>query len=91
MGYVVKKHFDSIPFSSIIFDIGGCCGWYRRNLKKLRSDICIIIVNFMRQNLIMQKCIGFIYYSLNINHVIHNITLYKERNIIKKKIIIRSI
>lgn len=51
MDHEVKRYLDLMPSGSIILDIGGCWGWHWRNIKNLRPDVYIIIVDFVRSNL----------------------------------------
>lgn len=51
MDHEVEKYLNSTPADSIILDLGGCWGWHWRNIKELRPDVSIIIIDFVRSNL----------------------------------------
>lgn len=55
MDHEVSRYLDSMPKDGIILDVGGCWGWHWRNLSSQRPDICVIIVDFSRANLINAK------------------------------------
>jgi ubiquinone/menaquinone biosynthesis C-methylase UbiE len=43
---------ERIPQSGVIIDVGGCWGWHWRNIAKIRPDVRIYIVDFIRSNLV---------------------------------------
>ncbi len=47
----VTRFLDLMPYGSIILDVGGCWGWHWRNIKTIRPDVRIIIVDFVKSNL----------------------------------------
>ena len=55
MDHEVKNFISNLPKYSIILDIGGCWGWHWRNLEAIRPDINVVIIDFVRANLIHAK------------------------------------
>ncbi len=55
MDHEVEKFLKKMPEKSIILDIGGCWGWHWRKIKISRPDVKIIIIDFVRSNLIHAK------------------------------------
>ena len=55
MDHEVKKYLGLMPFGSVILDIGGCWGWHWRDIKNIRPDVYIIIIDFVRSNLLHAK------------------------------------
>jgi len=53
----VRRFINQIPPNGKIIDIGGCWGWHWRDAYRLRSDIDIFIVDFVRENLMHAKSI----------------------------------
>ena len=51
----VKLFLNSIPQNGIIIDVGGGWGWHWRLVKNIRPDVIVIIVDFVRSNLIHAK------------------------------------
>ena len=51
----VNLFYDSMPKNAKIIDVGGCWGWHWRNISKLRPDIKIFIVDFVKGNLYHAK------------------------------------
>ena len=51
MDYEVKRALNLTPVNGIIVDVGGCWGWHWRNLEEERSDVSVIIVDFIHANL----------------------------------------
>ena len=51
----VDKFIDKLPSDGIICDIGGCWGWHWRKLSAKRPDVRVVIVDFIRENLIHAK------------------------------------
>ncbi len=48
----VKRFLSSIPKDGIIIDGGGGWGWHWRNLSRVRPDIRVVIIDFVKGNLI---------------------------------------
>jgi ubiquinone/menaquinone biosynthesis C-methylase UbiE len=48
----INRVLSNLPQDAIILDIGGCWGWHWRNISQIRSDVTVIIVDFVRSNLI---------------------------------------
>ncbi len=57
MDYEVKNFIKVIPTNGYILDVGGCWGWHWRNLKNIRPDIKVFIVDFLRSNLEIAKIV----------------------------------
>ena len=55
MDFEVDQFISDLPMNSIIVDVGGCWGWHWRNLKVVRPDINVVIVDFVRANLLHAK------------------------------------
>ena len=55
MDHEVVKFLKKMPKNSIILDIGGCWGWHWRKINIKRPDVKIIIIDFVRSNLIHAK------------------------------------
>jgi ubiquinone/menaquinone biosynthesis C-methylase UbiE len=51
----VLLFLELIPINGIIIDVGGCWGWHWRNLHKIRPDVKVFIIDFVRNNLIHAK------------------------------------
>jgi ubiquinone/menaquinone biosynthesis C-methylase UbiE len=51
----VSHILSKLPFNALILDIGGCQGWHWRNLNTIRPDIIVVIVDFVRKNLLHAK------------------------------------
>lgn len=51
MDYEVDRFVASLPRDAVILDIGGCWGWHWRRLATARSDVGVLIVDFVRGNL----------------------------------------
>jgi len=51
MDYEVDRFLRSIPEGGLIIDIGGCWGWHWRRLAETRSDVGVLIIDFVRENL----------------------------------------
>lgn len=47
----VRLFCDRMPKNAKIIDVGGCWGWHWRNVSKIRPDIKIFIVDFIKGNL----------------------------------------
>jgi len=51
----VKLFCDRMPENARIIDVGGCWGWHWRDVSKIRPDIKIFIVDFIKGNLYHAK------------------------------------
>lgn len=51
----VSIFLKKIPKAGIILDLGGCWGWHWRRNIKIRPDVTVFIVDFIRENLIHAK------------------------------------
>jgi len=59
MGYEVDLFLAKMPKGAIILDIGGCWGWHWRQLASIRPDVGVLIVDFVRSNLLhAQRMLG---------------------------------
>ena len=47
----VRLFCDKMPENARIIDVGGCWGWHWRDVSKIRPDIKIFIVDFIKGNL----------------------------------------
>lgn len=48
----ISRFLANIPVGGTIIDLGGCWGWHWRNLRAVRPDIKVVIVDFVRANLL---------------------------------------
>lgn len=48
----ISRFLKCIPLNGIILDIGGCWGWHWRNVHLIRPDVSVVILDFVRPNLI---------------------------------------
>ncbi len=55
MDYEVCRILNNLPRNAVIVDVGGCWGWHWRKLNLIRSDVKVIIVDFVRANLLHAK------------------------------------
>lgn len=51
----IENFLQYIPSNGVIIDVGGCWGWHWRNLKKLRPDVKVVIVDLIKENLFHAK------------------------------------
>jgi ubiquinone/menaquinone biosynthesis C-methylase UbiE len=47
----VERFVRGLPSGAVILDVGGCWGWHWRNMPKVRPDVRIVIMDFVRENL----------------------------------------
>ena len=55
MDYEVDRFLNRMPTGAIILDIGGCWGWHWRHIAQVRPDLGVIIMDFVRANLLHAK------------------------------------
>ena len=55
MDYEIDRYLARLPRNSVILDVGGCWGWHWRRLAETRPDVGILIVDFVRTNLLHSK------------------------------------
>ena len=55
MDYEVERFLSKLPQNALILDVGGCWGWHWRNLAERRPDVSVVIMDFVRANLIHAK------------------------------------
>jgi ubiquinone/menaquinone biosynthesis C-methylase UbiE len=55
MDFEVDRFLKKIPYGGIILDVGGCWGWHWRRLIKNRPDVSIVIIDFVKANLLHAK------------------------------------
>ena len=55
MDYEINLFLKSIPSDGIVLDIGGCWGLHWRKIKYLRNDVKVIILDFVKENLLHAK------------------------------------
>lgn len=51
----VDNFLKKIPQNGLVLDVGGCWGWHWRRLAQSRPDVSVIIIDFVRSNLIHAK------------------------------------
>jgi ubiquinone/menaquinone biosynthesis C-methylase UbiE len=47
----VARFLATVPRGGAIVDVGGCWGWHWRNIRAVRPDVRVVIVDFVRANL----------------------------------------
>ena len=47
----VRRFLRGIPSGGVVADVGGGWGWHWRHLAVERPDVCVIVVDFVRENL----------------------------------------
>jgi ubiquinone/menaquinone biosynthesis C-methylase UbiE len=52
MDHEVARFLAGLPQDALILDIGGCWGWHWRNLATIRPDVSVLIIDFVRANLV---------------------------------------
>lgn len=55
MDHEVDRFLKFIPERGVILDIGGCWGWHWRRLATTRPDVGVLIIDFVRANLLHAK------------------------------------
>lgn len=50
MDFEVRYFLRDVPMNGIILDIGGCWAWHWRFVRKIRSDVTILILDFVVEN-----------------------------------------
>jgi ubiquinone/menaquinone biosynthesis C-methylase UbiE len=55
MDHEVDQFLLKMPKNAIILDVGGCWGWHWRRLAETRSDVSVVIIDFVRANLVHAK------------------------------------
>ena len=53
----VRRFLAAIPSNGVICDVGGCWGWIWRDIATLRPDVTILIVDFVRENLVHARMV----------------------------------
>ena len=51
----ISRFLKCIPLNGIILDVGGCWGWHWRNVHTVRPDLSVVILDFVRPNLVHAK------------------------------------
>jgi len=51
----VDRFLLNLPHGALILDIGGCWGWHWRRLAETRPDAGLVIIDFVRSNLLHAK------------------------------------
>ncbi len=55
----VNRYLAYLPSNALVLDIGGCFGWHWRHLAESRPDVGVVIIDFVRQNLVhAQRVLG---------------------------------
>lgn len=62
----IKRFLKDIPINGLILDIGGCWGWHWRKIDKMRPDVKIVILDFVRENFKHTKIILNNFLGINI-------------------------
>ena len=52
MDHEVDRFLAEMPQGALILDVGGCWGWHWRRLATTRTDVAVLIVDFVRPNLL---------------------------------------
>lgn len=52
MDHEVDRFLKRMPENALILDIGGCWGWHWRRIGQTRPDIAVLIIDFVRENLV---------------------------------------
>lgn len=47
----VRRFLDQLPLNATILDVGGSWGWHWRNVSLIRPDVNVIIVDYVKENL----------------------------------------
>ena len=55
MAYEVDRFLKKMPEGAVILDIGGGWGWHWRHIAETRPDVGVIIMDFVRANLLHAK------------------------------------
>jgi ubiquinone/menaquinone biosynthesis C-methylase UbiE len=55
MDYEVERFLSKLPANALILDIGGCWGWHWRNLAEKHPNVSVVIMDFVRPNLVHAK------------------------------------
>ena len=59
MDHEIQRFLVGLPQDAIILDVGGCWGWHWRNLASIRPDVGVLIIDFVRGNLVhAQRMLG---------------------------------
>ncbi len=59
MDHEVDRFLARMPQRALILDIGGCWGWHWRRLATTRPDVGVLIIDFVRANLLhAQRILG---------------------------------
>lgn len=51
----VDRFLGRMPSDALILDVGGCWGWHWRRLAETRPDVAVLIVDFVRENLVKAR------------------------------------
>ena len=57
MDYEVKRFLSEVTPGGVILDAGGCWGWHWRNIDNIRPDVNIVILDFLRNNLLIARSV----------------------------------
>tara|TARA_Y100001935_G_scaffold255654_1_gene270548 strand:- start:7582 stop:8421 length:840 start_codon:yes stop_codon:yes gene_type:complete len=57
MDYEVKRFLSEVKPGGVILDAGGCWGWHWRKIHKIRPDVKIVILDFVRNNLLIARSV----------------------------------
>jgi len=73
----VEKFLNVIPQNGWILDVGGCWGWHWRHIRQKRPDVKVVILDFIREHLIIAKTILGDHYDENF-YLVHGNVLSLE-------------
>ena len=51
----VRRFLATQPRGALVLDIGGCWGWHWRRIGEIRPDVGIVVIDFVRGNLVHAK------------------------------------
>jgi ubiquinone/menaquinone biosynthesis C-methylase UbiE len=51
MDQEIRRFLRGVPADGVVADIGGGWGWHWRHLDAERPDVCVVVVDFVRENL----------------------------------------
>ena len=51
----VELFLAKLPANAFVLDVGGCWGWHWRKVQDIRPDVTVVILDFVRANLIHAK------------------------------------
>jgi ubiquinone/menaquinone biosynthesis C-methylase UbiE len=59
MDHEVDRFLATMPENALVLDVGGCWGWHWRRIADTRPDVGVLIIDFVRANLLhAQRVLG---------------------------------